>query len=66
MVIDADPMETVTGDVRDSRVAGDMDKNPDPSHDVESTFGSVEEPAGIKTDILEVEPGLRSKVLLRS
>ena len=64
VVFDAEPMDMVTGELSESDPTGETAMNPDASHEVESTLGSVDEPPGMRAEMIEGADGLNANVVL--
>ena len=64
VVFDAEPMDMVTGELSESDPTGETAMNPDASQEVESTLGSVEEPPGMRAEMIEGADGLNANVVL--
>ena len=64
VVFDAEPMDTVTGESSESDPTGEIAMNPAASQEVESTLGSVDEPPGMRAEMVEDADGFNDNVVL--
>ena len=64
VVFDAEPIDTVTGESSESDPTGEIAMNPAASQEVESTLGSVDEPPGMRAEMIEGADGLNANVVL--
>lgn len=61
---DAEPIDTVTGESSESDPTGEIAMNPAASQEVESTLGSVDEPPGMRAEMVEDADGFNDNVVL--
>ena len=64
VVFDAEPIDTVTGESSESDPTGEIAMNPAASQEVESTLGSVDEPPGMRAEMVEDADGFNDNVVL--
>ena len=64
VVFDAEPIDTVTGESSESDPTGEIAMNPAASQEVESTLGSVDEPPGMRAEMVEDADWLNANVVL--
>jgi len=64
VVFDAEPIDIVTGESSESDPTGETAMNPAASQEVESTLGSVDEPPGMRAEMIEGADWLNANVVL--